>query len=247
MNFAANVAKDGRSTPEKKKQNIESRSLEDHMVRVHLNGPNQFKCQNCVESFYSKRQLEQHEHIHQTKKRFECETCDKRLSSKSELQQHKIVHDPSLANHICDKCGKGFVQKSRLKQHVKIKHQPPGFRCNDCQTNFSTKYNLQLHEKAKHTDPKELPFHCKYCDTTFPDKHRLAAHEKTQKHKANVKQAETQRMMIETPTVQTDAVGLLSYRGISSTNPEMIKTYGQSHSVDTGFGTYMGDTQFNEQ
>lgn len=255
--FEADVAKDGRSTPEKKKKNLEyckecrkrfasTATYKDHMVTAHSTEPKQFKCQ-CGKSFHLKRQLKQHEYCHQTKKEFKCETCDKRISSKSDLQQHKIVHDPSLSKYKCDKCGKGFLQKSRFNQHVKLKHQPPGFKCNGCQNKFLTKYSLELHVKAKHTDPKELPFHCKYCDTPNPDKHRLAAHEKTQKHKANVKQAETQRMMIETPTVETEVVGLLSYRGISSTNPEMMKSYGQLHSVDTGFGTAMGDTQFNEQ
>lgn len=257
--FAANIGKNGSSTPEKKKKNIRycipcrrgfssTATHNDHMARFHSKGPKQLKCgyNKCKKSFCLERDLEQHEKTHQAKKKFQCESCGSKYSRTFELNAHKIIHDPSLARFPCEKCGRGFLCKSHLKQHEKRVHQ--GFKCKEpgCNKILGSKYNLLSHVKSKHS--KELPFSCEECNQKFPDKHRLKVHQGCSKHIANVKKAETQRMMMMTE--ENDGLnvgGMLPYRGNSNTIPEMIKTNHPSHFVDTGLGSSMGDTQLDIQ
>lgn len=138
-------------------------------------------CYECNKSFCSKRSLDLHVlAVHLRRRpRTKCEYCGKMIIS-SILKTHIDSVHKKLRENRCDICGKGYFRASRLKEHVEAVHLKQ-IICTICDRTFSSKCNLAQHIKVIHSNkPKVKCPKCERSFTRFENMniHYLKQHEK---------------------------------------------------------------------
>eukprot|EP00111_Clytia_hemisphaerica_P015255 TCONS_00044990-protein len=143
-----------------------------------------FECQECGESFATKRNLVMHQvTVHEGINPFECQECGKSFGKKSNLTLHQLTVHQGIKAFTCEESGKSFGQKANLTSHQRTVHggvKP--FQCQECGKTFGQKANLTSHQKTVHQGIKA--FKCQECSKCFAEKSfrrktTLTSHQKT--------------------------------------------------------------------
>lgn len=97
-------------------------------------------CTYCGESFANKGTLDVHTRRHLDIRPFGCEKCDQKFFTRLQLQRHEHAHvtEPQWFACPVDGCGKSYLQSSYLKYHHKQKHSEATLKCPHCDKMFTT-------------------------------------------------------------------------------------------------------------
>lgn len=109
------------------------------------NKPRQYKCKQCKQVFFSKREFWDHTRTHiKPEKMLQCPKCAFVTEYKHHLEYHLRNHSRSKPFN-CPHCNYSCVNKSMLNSHLKSHSTVLQYRCLDC--NYATKYchSLKLH------------------------------------------------------------------------------------------------------
>lgn len=113
----------------------------------------EFTCDDCNRKFKEKRTLEQHIlRVHLRKaSHFKCDHCGKIMSFFSTLTRHiRTVHQKQY-NYACDVCKKGFANAKLLSDHLAFVHlNQQNYVCSICNKKFRSKHGLVLHRNGVH-------------------------------------------------------------------------------------------------
>ena len=129
-------------------------------------GEKTHKCDSCLKSFYTARDLKRHtteSEIHQNDK-FKCNSCDK-LFSRSRMKWHYIaVHEGVKgAREKCDICALSVIH---LRKHILYAHKATeDHKCDSCNKSFSLPSYLKTHIHTVHEGPKD--YECDICNQRF--------------------------------------------------------------------------------
>ncbi len=162
--------------------------LKRHLNEVHLK-PNNYKCNECSETFLTMLNLDHHiriVHKHSSQSEIKkpmCVNCNFRFSSNQKYMQHtekkcqrRLKKSEALKCNICDKI---MRYKSALERHMKKVHlKANDFNCEECEQTFSTKFNLNHHVRIIHIhslEPEKKPT-CEACNYTFSSFQKLRQH-----------------------------------------------------------------------
>ncbi|CRL08150.1 CLUMA_CG020864, isoform A [Clunio marinus] len=107
--------------------------------------PRQYKCKQCKQLFFSKREFWDHTRTHiKPEKMLQCPKCAFVTEYKHHLEYHLRNHS-RLKPFACPHCNYSCVNKSMLNSHLKSHSTVLQYRCLDC--NYATKYchSLKLH------------------------------------------------------------------------------------------------------
>ena len=162
----------------------------------------QHPCSKCGKIFNCRKNLKQHEYIHENKLQHMCETCGKCFRLSGQLTVHMAYHATTpyqctlckklflnakrLEEHTrrhtgerpisCNTCGQRFAARSALRQHLS-KHRGVTHQCDLCGRQFSSKSYLQVHVDM-HYNKRERCHRCEKCDKSFFDRNSLQKHSK---------------------------------------------------------------------
>uniref|UniRef100_A0AAY5L0F0 C2H2-type domain-containing protein n=1 Tax=Esox lucius TaxID=8010 RepID=A0AAY5L0F0_ESOLU len=118
-----------------------------------------FKCPTCGKGFTSNQLLIEHEGIHTGDRPYGCDVCGKSYRQRSGLSMHMRTHTGERP-HSCSECGKSFMGGSSLKYHMVVHTGEKPFKCETCGAAFGLKANLVRHQ-VRHTG--ERPYKCEVC------------------------------------------------------------------------------------
>ncbi|KAK2913311.1 hypothetical protein Q8A67_001710 [Cirrhinus molitorella] len=148
-------------------------NLRRHEQKFH-SGETPHACQDCTESFSSRRLLQIHRRVHKVEKPHKCTLCDKVFRLPNHLRNHMLSHGDERP-FACSICGKSFALISILRAHERTHGSEKNFVCLQCGSRFLTKSYLDYHQRV-HTGEK--PYLCKHCGKSFAQKGNLKAHER---------------------------------------------------------------------
>jgi transcriptional repressor CTCF len=116
---------------------VTSNNLKIHMKLIHAdkNLVNKFKCEKCEYSSYAKKNLKEHQKVH--------ERYEARLKSRSDWIK-------------CEKCPAIFGDKYGYKSHCKNFHTKFQFECDFCGMQTKWKNYVILHFKTMHVKSGEI-------------------------------------------------------------------------------------------
>lgn len=164
-------------------------NLKQHKNNAHLQIKKKSKdyfCE-CGETFNTKKKLEWHKEIHESKPK-QCMYCSERYVHLASLTRHiRKAHDshfiPQTESNIkkknvsCPICNMVFMEKS-LKLHMLQHSSPRQYGCIVCGKRFQTKWNLHFH-RWTHASRMSKPFKCSMCKGAFVRLSELQAHLRT--------------------------------------------------------------------
>ncbi|CAG0883089.1 unnamed protein product [Cyprideis torosa] len=154
--------------------NFHSRSLKQHMERVHSN--QNFPCKHCNRSFGSRHLLWEHEacvhRFFEEGKGFPCTHCNKEFTRRKTREHHlRFVHGIVDICRECPTCGKLFTCRNSWYTHRYTHIEERRFPCDVCGKHFKSPSNLRSH----------LQLHCQslvcpYCTEKFNRSDYLVRH-----------------------------------------------------------------------
>lgn len=150
-------------------------ALDEHVARVHTRQP-QFVCALCGKACFSRKQLRQHEDIHNLHPR-DCRHCGQTMRSLAQLKKHTKTEHGGDGLYSCDECRKTFVFKTWFDAHKA--RQACGLRatCSLCGAEVVKGGGMSAHMRRVHAGEKrEL---CSYCPFTAFTKTQVRLHERT--------------------------------------------------------------------
>ena len=125
--------------------------MKKHM-RVHTHRPH--KCHLCPKTFKDKRQLIDHNNVHNGIKPFKCPVCDRFFTQESQVRKHMKVHT-GVKPFKCSMCERYFRERHSLKIHEKTHSKPPRiYKCLMCPEICDDRFQLKKHRKI-HFPPIE--------------------------------------------------------------------------------------------
>ncbi|XP_025828929.1 zinc finger protein 525-like, partial [Agrilus planipennis] len=146
-------------------------TLPSHITVIKNNG-DQYKCNVCQKTFYTKYYVNNHKYCAEGTKPFSCDRCKKSFVTKSQLEAHVLVH-LDVAPYPCNSCSKSFKEKSKLKRHKLTHTKSTSFMCQTCGKGFKSKDYLKIHS---YIHEEEKPFKCKICNIKFSNSSNLKKH-----------------------------------------------------------------------
>ena len=130
------------------------KGLRDHIKLVHegQNRTKPYSCNQCDETFKSRRRRDAHINKHSGLRPYTCTECIGTFLSKEYLQKHiKERHSNYTMKFRCDQCAHFFKDKNKLTSHIKVVHlNIREFMCEICNWASSCRGNLNKHMKNKH-------------------------------------------------------------------------------------------------
>ncbi|XP_059056454.1 zinc finger protein 675-like isoform X2 [Achroia grisella] len=125
-----------------------------HMIEVHGDQMNNFKCSFCPKSFVLSSALKAHERQkHIRLNLYTCDICNFKTSYKSNLEIHMTCHS-GVRNFKCEVCGKAYLRKTTLHSHMRIHNNDRRYVCKCCGRAFVQKCSLTGHMKTHHKDSR---------------------------------------------------------------------------------------------
>lgn len=119
--------------------------LEEHCVS-HLNdAPLPFQCGSCFKGFETFEAFQEHNKLHEMKKKFGCAQCGRKFDDEGKLNQHMANHQSKP--YACNRCNKTFRTSHSCVKHQKLHSEHPRFNCNLCSKHFVSAENLHTHLK----------------------------------------------------------------------------------------------------
>ena len=148
------------------------KSLDDHMG-THIDGPKQFQCDRCDQSFYLSKMLKHHSHNHAKQFPVSCQYCDKVCVNRKTLVRHMRRHTGDTMD--CPECGKKFYHKNSFKWHMRCHTGEVPFVCEICAKSYRLENSLKHHMQRQH---QNLPrtHKCTLCPKTFYNNCELKSH-----------------------------------------------------------------------
>ncbi|XP_037820597.1 transcription factor grauzone-like [Lucilia sericata] len=170
------------------KKYFKSCLLIDHL-RVHKD-PNYFKCTECAKVFATRRGLEIHLEIHQTRERkFNCNECGKSYFKLHVFERHKLSHVPESERHYnCSQCDKKFASDYLRRQHEDLTHEKKYDKiCDICGKSFRHRFSFIRHmEEHDGTTPSLVT--CEICGVKLTNKYGLRRHMKMRHLEENMQE-----------------------------------------------------------
>ena len=111
-----------------------------------------FICKYCGKVCHFRKQLEEHELVHQGIKPWQCDQCQARFTKQANLITHQKIHT-GVRPFMCEECPKSFVSKSQLVAHRRAHSDERPFQCDVCSKAFKDKSSLKMHNMT-HTGEK---------------------------------------------------------------------------------------------
>ncbi|XP_062548659.1 zinc finger protein Xfin-like [Armigeres subalbatus] len=123
-------------------------------------------CDVCLQTFQTRKKLNDHKRLVHGPKNYECSICDKSFFKPSRLEAHMTTHneqnlydlkppvkvDP--ANRLqCEVCLKFFATKKQLWDHRRLVHGPKKHVCSLCPKSFVQRLGLEKH-LASHSNAR---------------------------------------------------------------------------------------------
>lgn len=155
---------------------IDSSSINAHMVNVHNYRKILFKCHICQTVFQERKLLQ----VHREECRPLLKTTKKKSMGQIMKEVDKILKNPEnlLDTVACPVC---FVEvpKFSLREHVDIEHRKPeiNLTCQICNRTFKSKLTLKEHIKLVH-EAVEDSEQCELCGQKFRSLKYLANHKR---------------------------------------------------------------------
>ncbi|XP_052757199.1 zinc finger protein 77-like isoform X5 [Galleria mellonella] len=132
-----------------------------HMIEVHGDKMNNYKCSFCPQSFVLSSALRAHERQkHIRLNLYTCDICNFKTSYKSNLEIHMACHS-GVRNFKCEVCGKSYLRKTTLHSHMSIHNNDKRFICKCCGRAFVQKCSLTSHMKTHHKDVQVIDIETK--------------------------------------------------------------------------------------
>nr|CAD7403698.1 unnamed protein product [Timema cristinae] len=142
--------------------------------KIFFNEQNHFSCETCGKCLKTKRNLENHIHLHFPTNEFSCDFCGKLFSTEHQLMKHKYSHQK---RYECKICLKNYATKQSLARH-KIQHQPGGLPkehlCEICGYLSDNLKDLKLHNLSVHLHKKR--YICDICGGGYLNSHKFTSH-----------------------------------------------------------------------
>ena len=115
-----------------------------------------YTCMHCLRKFRSLRSMENHMGTH-SGKRYKCNRCDADFELKTSLDNHKAVHMTMIAHCPQEDCLKPFRSRASYLNHVKYGHLPTKtVPCPKCKHLFQSTISMMSHRVKKHGKVKKL-------------------------------------------------------------------------------------------
>lgn len=151
------------------------RTLEEHILRVHLRKTPRSKCEHCGKYLVSTNLKRHIRAVHEKQLDFVCDACNKGFQNKQMLRDHLAVVHLNQQNHLCTICNKNFAHSFALVRHLNTVHgAQPRIKCEKCVKTFTRRGDYKSHLKLH----KTRPFHCQ----SFPCKFMSQTKEALEKH-----------------------------------------------------------------
>ena len=130
---------------------INSKGLKEHTDSVH--NKKRFKCDksDCKKQFVRKKDLKDHEKVHEDNKIFSCIICGVIYSLERNLKKHMKEGCCKPADtRTCINCKKTFKNKKLLHQHMAAHKGEKRYPCTMCKKRYQFKSGLNKHCTKKH-------------------------------------------------------------------------------------------------
>ena len=137
--------------------------LKNHQKEFHSN-VRPFACKECDYRSKTNGNLQKHiRAVHKQEKPFSCHFCDFKTAVRRDLVQHEAIHnDVRPFKCLVQGCGYGSNRVYYLKEHVKRKHAGiEDFPCHVCSKRFYLRIQLKRHLSIIHGDHDSQS--CKNC------------------------------------------------------------------------------------
>ncbi|KAJ8679355.1 hypothetical protein QAD02_015142 [Eretmocerus hayati] len=138
---------------------------------THRRRSKPLSCGVCGERFCSRRFLERHERIHESKPH-PCDSCEMKFRFACELKKHRRKHTGEKP-FTCEVCGKPFAREEDLVYHMRGHSDEKPFSCQMCGEAFKQEKSLKSH-LISHSD--DTPWLCEICGWAYKRRSSLRAH-----------------------------------------------------------------------
>lgn len=158
----------------KRRKNIETHILQEHVYRLELKkrSEKKFPCEYCGQKFTLSHNMLVHKRIHTLERPYTCLICNKSFSHASYMKYHDRVHT-GIQSYQCSTCGMSFKSKTKLNQHNKT-HSSETKQCPICSKEFK-EHRLNVHIKHVHQN-EHRPYKCNVCQQAFKTAKTLKTH-----------------------------------------------------------------------
>ena len=120
--------------------------IEEHLVSHLSDAPLPFQCASCYKGFETLEAFQEHNKLHEMKKKFGCGQCGRKFDCEGKLNLHMANHQSKP--YACSRCNKTFRTNHSCVKHQKLHSEhPPRFSCNLCSKHFASAENLHTHLK----------------------------------------------------------------------------------------------------
>ena len=165
-------------------------AITQHQQKAHPKRKNvQYKCENCDQSFKTKKMLIDHQITHQelccnvcqttfaTNKELighlnlhhiQCPQCKVYFENEQIFGEHKSKDHNKIIKFTCNLCNKTLDASISLKNHVLMQHEKKSI-CRNCSAVFDTKNELSDHQNLKHVK-------CPLCNLYLKNQQNLVVH-----------------------------------------------------------------------
>ncbi len=181
--------------------------LGKHMYRHSEDLNYKCKVENCGKIFKSRKELNEHQFVHNKEAGKKCPECEKFFRSTYALKRHRIIYHTREFPIYCDICQKGFVSSGEFKRHETLHFDPPGEMTKPCACShdicvrcFRTPSEMKKHVQRDHSKQyvqrdhsKQFrnSKHCDICDKNYTDNRALMKHTRSKHPTEAQKQART--------------------------------------------------------
>lgn len=124
--------------------------IDEHRASHLKDTPLPFQCGSCPKGFETFEAFQDHNKLHQLKKKFGCAQCGRKFNDETKLNQHMTSHQSKP--YACNRCNKTFRSSHSCARHQKLHGEHSRFSCNICNKQFSSADYLHTHLK-NHNKP----------------------------------------------------------------------------------------------
>ncbi|XP_077295538.1 uncharacterized protein LOC143917818 [Arctopsyche grandis] len=129
-----------------------------HLIDVHNDEPNKYKCTLCPKRYLLPGPLKSHvRNAHLNERKHECTECLHKFFYLNDLKKHMLKHTGEK-NFECDVCKKRYGKRWTLTEHMKIHNNEKNYVCPTCSRAFTQKCTLKVHMKTHEKEKLESDF-----------------------------------------------------------------------------------------
>lgn len=123
-----------------------------HLIDVHNDEPNKYKCKLCPKRYLMPGLLKNHiRNSHYNERNHKCTECSLRFFYPNDLKKHMLKHS-GVKSFQCEVCKKSYGKRWTLTEHMKIHNNVKNFICSTCSRAFTQKCTLKGHLKIHERD-----------------------------------------------------------------------------------------------